>query len=143
MGFALPTAMGVQLARPKEEVWVVCGDGGMQMNSQELITLVQDKIPLKIVIINNNYLGMVRQWQEMFHEKTYSFVDMLNPDFVKLAEANGIPGFRANTKEEAKKIIRKARKMKGPLLIELRVAMEENVFPMVAQGDSLGETRIQ
>ncbi len=143
MGFALPTAMGIQLSRPDEEVWCIIGDGGFQMNSQELITLVQDKIPLKIAIINNKYLGMVRQWQELFHDKTYSFVDMMNPDFVKLAEANGIAGFRASTKEEAVKCVKKARAIKGPVLVEFNVETEENVFPMVAQGDSLGETRTQ
>ncbi|MBI5415097.1 biosynthetic-type acetolactate synthase large subunit [Candidatus Peregrinibacteria bacterium] len=143
MGFSLPTAMGIQLAMPDEEVWSVSGDGGFQMNSQELITLIQDKIPLKMMIINNHYLGMVRQWQELFHDKTYSFVDMKTPDFVKLAEANEIPGFRANNQKETREAIKKARKIKGPVLIECNVSQEENVFPMVAAGDSLGETRIQ
>ncbi|MEI7510571.1 MAG: biosynthetic-type acetolactate synthase large subunit [Candidatus Peregrinibacteria bacterium] len=143
MGFSLPAAMGAAVACPEKEVWSISGDGGFQMNSQELMTIVQEKIPLKIGIFNNNFLGMVRQWQELFQDKAYSFVNMQNPDFVKLAEAYGIPAFRAETKKEAHEAIKKARAINGPALIEFKIAMEENVFPMVPQGASLGETRVE
>jgi acetolactate synthase I/II/III large subunit len=143
MGFSLPTAMGAKIACPEVEVWSISGDGGFQMNSQELMTIVQEKLPLKIAILNNNFLGMVRQWQELFNNKAYSFVNMQNPDFVKLGEAYGIKSFRVEQKEEAREVIKKARAFDGPVLIEFKIAMEENVFPMVPQGASLGETRIE
>ncbi len=142
MGFSLPTSMGVQLGAENDEVWSLSGDGGFQMNSQELMTIAQEKLPIKIAILNNNYLGMVRQWQELF-ESGYSFVDIANPDFVKLGEAYGIPSFQATTLEEARDVIAKARKIDGPTLIEFHTAKEENVFPMVPQGKGLGDTRIQ
>lgn len=142
MGFSLPTAMGVQHACPQEEVWSLSGDGGFQMNSQEMMTIVQEKLPVKIAILNNNYLGMVRQWQELF-ESGYSYVNIANPDFVKLGEAYGIPSFRAETPEEAEEMITKARAIDGPVLIEFKTIKEENVFPMVPQGKGLGDTRIQ
>ncbi len=142
MGFSLPAGMGACVACPTREVWSISGDGGFQMNSQELMTIVQEKIPLKIGIFNNNFLGMVRQWQELFQDKTYSFVNMQNPDFVKLGEAYGIPSFRATNRKEAREAIQKSRAIDGPTLIEFKIAMEENVFPMVPQGASLGETRI-
>ncbi len=143
MGFSLPAAMGAKIAKPEDEVWSISGDGGFQMNLQELMTVVQENVPLKIAILNNHYLGMVRQWQDLFNEKRYSFVDMTTPDFVKLGEAYGISSFRATNKKEAREAIQKARAIQGPVLIEFMITKEENVFPMVPQGKSLGETRIE
>lgn len=143
MGFSLPTAMGAKLAKPDEEVWSISGDGGFQMNVQELMTIVQEKAAVKIMILNNHYLGMVRQWQDLFNDKRYSFVDMTTPDFVKLGEAYGIPSFRATNKTEAREAIQKARAIDGPVLIECMIEKEDNVFPMVPQGKSLGETRVE
>jgi acetolactate synthase-1/2/3 large subunit len=142
MGFSLPSAIGVQIANPDEEVWSFSGDGGIQMNIQELMTVVQEKIPLKIAVLNNNYLGMVRQWQELF-ESGYSYVDIQNPDFIKIGEAYGIPSFKAQTIAEAQEAIKKAREIDGPVFIEFMIAKEENVFPMVPQGLGLGDTRIE
>jgi acetolactate synthase-1/2/3 large subunit len=141
MGFSLPAAMGAKVGCKEREVWSISGDGGFQMNLQEMMTLIQEGLPVKIAILNNNYLGMVRQWQELF-ESGYSFVDMQNPDFVKLGEAYGIPSFKATNKENAREYIKKCRELKGPTLIEFHITKEENVFPMVPQGKSLGDTRI-
>ena len=142
MGFSLPAAMGACVGKPEDEIWSISGDGGFQMNCQEMMTLIQEKIPVKIAIFNNNYLGMVRQWQELF-ESGYSFVDMQNPDFVKLGEAYGIPSFKATDLESARKYIQHVRNIDGPTLIEFHIAKEENVFPMVPQGKSLGDTRVE
>jgi len=141
MGCSLPTAMGAKVAAPDREVWSISGDGGFQMNLQEMMTLVQEGIAVKIMVINNNFLGMVRQWQEMF-EGGYSYVDMQNPDFVKLAEAYGIPAFKATTEEETREAIKKCREIDGPTFIECVVGKEENIFPMVPQAKSLGDTQI-
>jgi acetolactate synthase-1/2/3 large subunit len=138
MGFGLPSAMGAKLARPSEEVWVVAGDGGFQMSIPELATLQQDRIAVKIAVINNGYLGMVRQWQEFFYDKRYSATPLLSPDFVKLAEAYDIPGFRVTTREEVIPTIERARKIDGPTLIDFRVLKEDSVYPMVPAGTDLG-----
>jgi len=143
MGYGLPAAMGAKLARPKEDVWLIVGDGGMQMNIQELMTLVQDKINIKICIFNNFYLGMVRQWQEMFYEENYSQVNFLNPDYVKIADAYGIKGYKATTIEEAKKINREIVKLNEPVIVDYHMQKLGNVFPMVTAGASLKETRIK
>jgi len=143
MGFSLPTSIGAKMAKPEDEVWSISGDGSFQMNSQELMTVMQEKIPLRIAILNNHYLGMVRQWQDLFNEKRYSFVDMTTPDFVKLGEAYGIKSFRATNKKEAREAIQNARKESGPTLIEFVIEREDNVFPMVPQGKTLGETIIK
>jgi acetolactate synthase I/II/III large subunit len=140
MGFSLPAAMGAAFAG--HETWSISGDGGFQMNLQELATIVQDKIPLKIVILNNSFLGMVRQWQELFYEKNYVDTPLVNPDFKALGEAYGIPSFRASTNEEAREILKKMKAHSGPILCEFVVAREENVFPMVPAGASLGETML-
>jgi acetolactate synthase-1/2/3 large subunit len=139
MGFALPAALGVQIGRPEEEVWVTVGDGGIQMNIQELATVVQEKLPLKIAIINNSYLGMVRQWQELFFERRYSGTPISSPDYVKLADAYGIAGFRVTRREEVVPALARAREIDGPVLIEFVVADEENVYPMVPSGGSISE----
>ena len=139
MGFALPAAMGVKLGRPNETVWVVAGDGGFQMNIQELITVIQEKLPLKIAILNNGYLGMVRQWQQFFFEGRYSGTPLLGPDFAKVAEAYGIMGLTVKAKEETMPAIQKALAHDGPVVIDFRVVQEENVYPMVKPGSSISE----
>lgn len=138
MGYGLPAAMGAQLARPGEEVWVVAGDGGFQMSIPELATLQQDRIPVKICVINNGYLGMVRQWQELFYDKRYAATPLLSPDFVKLADAYGIPGIRVETRADVVPAIRRARETPGPVLVEFRVVKEDLVYPMVVSGTDLG-----
>ncbi len=140
MGYALPAGMGAQVAEPDKEVWAVIGDGSFQMNMQELITLAQDEIPLKIAILNNSFLGMVRQWQELFFDKNYSSTPLANPDFVKLAEACGIKAIRATHQKEAEEAIEIMRKEKGPILCDFVVETEENVYPMVPAGKSLSDT---
>ena len=139
MGFALPAAIGVQFACPDEEVWSIAGDGGWQMNMQELATVVQEGLPLKMAIINNGYLGMVRQWQELFHQRRYSATPMWSPDFIKIAEAYGIPAVRVEQRSDVAQAIEQARATQGPFLIEFVVEQEVNVYPMVAPGASIGD----
>lgn len=140
MGFGLPAAMGAQAAFPNRQVIAVCGDGGFQMNLQELATLVQNRLPVKIVILNNNFLGMVRQWQELFFDKRYSQTCLELPiDFIKLAEAFGATGFQATKPDEVESTIRKAFETPGPVIMEFKIAREEKVLPMVPAGASLNE----
>jgi acetolactate synthase-1/2/3 large subunit len=134
MGFALPAAVGAQVGCPDDEVWVTVGDGGIQMNIQELATVVQEGLPLKIAILNNSYLGMVRQWQELFFGRRYSGTPISSPDYVKLAEAYGLIGMRVTEKDAVVPTLTRAREAEGPVLIEFRVAEEENVYPMVPAG---------
>lgn len=140
MGFGLPAAMGAQAAFPFNDVWCVSGDGSFQMNMQEMITCVQEKWPVKIVVLDNNYLGMVRQWQEQFYAKNYSGVNLLNPNFVALAEACGVKAVYVETSEDFKKAMEQATEHEGPFLIHAHVMKEENVLPMVAPGTSLSDT---
>jgi acetolactate synthase-1/2/3 large subunit len=142
MGFAIPTAMGVKMAKPKKEVWALCGDGGFQMNMQELMTLQQDKIDIKIVVSNNSFLGMVRQWQDLFYDKKYIGTHMTVPNLEYIAKAYGMNFYRAKTIGEAKKIMKQAKKDKGSVLCECITEAEENVFPMVPSGKSLEDTLI-
>jgi acetolactate synthase-1/2/3 large subunit len=137
MGFALPAAIGAKMARPDAEVWVVAGDGGFQMTQCELATLQQEELDIKIAIVNNGFLGMVRQWQEFFHDKRYAATPMLSPDFVKLAGAYDIPAHRVATRGDVVPTVKKARETKGPALIEFRVEKEEAVYPMVPAGSDL------
>jgi acetolactate synthase-1/2/3 large subunit len=140
MGYGLPAAMGAQAAFPKRQVMVICGDGGFQMNMQEMATLVQNRLPVKICILNNGFLGMVRQWQEMFFNKRYSQTCMDLPiDFIKLAEAFGAKGFQATKPDEVEAVIKKGFKTPGPVIMEFRIAREEKVLPMVPAGASLTE----
>ncbi|ABB31496.1 acetolactate synthase, large subunit, biosynthetic type [Geobacter metallireducens RCH3] len=140
MGFGLPAAMGAQAAFPNRQVIAVCGDGGFQMNLQEVATLVQNRLPVKIVILNNNFLGMVRQWQELFFDKRYSQTCMELPiDFIKLAEAFGAKGFQATKSDEVEATIKKAFETPGPVIMEFKIAREEKVLPMVPAGASLNE----
>lgn len=137
MGFALPAAIGAKLACPDKEVWVIVGDGGFQMNVQELMTLVQEGIKLNLAVLNNGYLGMVRQLQEFFCGGRYAAVSMANPDFVALADAYGIPGLRVDHRQDVVSAIQAARDCPGPFLIEFRVEQELSVYPMVPAGASL------
>ena len=139
MGFALPAAIGAQMGCPDELVWVTVGDGGFQMNIQELATVVQEKLPIKIAILNNGYLGMVRQWQQLFFEGRYSGTPLLGPDFAKVAEAYGMAGITVRDKNKVVPAINEAMSIKGPVLLDFVVEQEENVYPMVAPGAPVHE----
>ena len=139
MGFALPAAIGAKVARPEAEVWVVVGDGGFQMTLCELATIVQEKLKVNIAIINNGYLGMVRQWQEFFYERNYQATPLLNPDFAKLGEAYGIRSMTVTERSQVEPSVQAARKHDGPVLINFQVEQEDTVYPMVAAGASLHE----
>ncbi|RMG93239.1 MAG: biosynthetic-type acetolactate synthase large subunit [Chloroflexi bacterium] len=136
MGYALPAAIGAQVGLPDEEVWVVAGDGGFQMTMPELSTVVQERLPLKIAIINNGYLGMVRQWQDVFYNKRHAGTPLFNPDFVKIAEAYGIPARSVTAKDEVYEAIQEAQAYRGPFLLDFQVEEFTNVYPMVAPGKS-------
>jgi acetolactate synthase-1/2/3 large subunit len=137
MGFGFPAAIGAKFGRPNEEVWAIVGDGGFQMTLCELATAKQENINVNIAIINNNYLGMVRQWQEFFYEHRYHATPMFNPDFVKLAEAYGIPATRVTSRDQIAAAVEFARSVDGPALIEFMVEKEEIVYPMVPAGADL------
>ena len=138
MGYEVPGAMGAQVARPDKTVWSIAGDGGFQMTMAELATLVENKIPVKFAILNNNFLGMVRQWQEFFFDKDYVATEYSrNPDFVKLAEAFGMLGLKVTEKKQVKSAIQKAMDYDGPALIDFVVEEEENVYPMIPAGQSV------
>jgi len=141
MGFGLPASVGAQFGRPKAKVFDIAGDGSIQMVSQELATAVANKLPINVVILNNGYLGMVRQWQELFYDRRYSASDLAvgTPDFVKLAEAYGAIGMRCSTPEEVKPALEKAIESPECCVIECVVEREENVYPMVAPGASIDE----
>ena len=139
MGFAVPAAMGVHMARPTEPVWSISGDGGFQMNLPEMATMVQEGIPVKLGIFNNGYLGMVRQWQQFFHERRYSCTPIWSPDYVKLAEAYGIPAWRVTRPDELAEALAGANSAPGPALVEFVIDQEANVFPMIRPGGSLSE----
>jgi acetolactate synthase-1/2/3 large subunit len=139
MGFALPAAIGAKFAKPDAEVWVVVGDGGFQMTMSELATIVQEKINIKIAIINNGFLGMVRQWQEFFYDKRYVATPLVAPDFAALANAFGIRGERITKRAEVLPVIRSARESTETVLIDFRVEQEDSVYPMVAAGASLSD----
>lgn len=144
MGFGLPAAIGAQLACPNELVVAVVGDGGFQMTNQELATAVQYRLPVKILVMNNGYLGMVRQWQEMFYERTYSEVDIsVAPDFVKLAEAYGAAAFRASLPDELHDVLTAALNHKGVAVVDIVVSKEENVFPIVPAGANASDMIVQ
>jgi len=139
MGFALPAAIGAKFARPDREVWAVVGDGGFQMTMSELATIVQEKLNVKIAIINNGYLGMVRQWQEFFYDKRYVATPLIAPDFVALANAFGIRGERVMCRKEVVPTIASARNSDQAVLIDFRVEQEDSVYPMVPAGAPLHE----
>lgn len=137
MGFALPASMGVKLARPDQEVWVIAGDGGFQMTQAELSTLAQEGLKVNIAILNNGYLGMVRQWQEFFYDRRYSNTPIKSPDFVKIAEAHGLSGLRVTQRSEIEGAVRQAQETPGTVLVDFRVEAEDSVYPMVPAGSGL------
>ncbi len=139
MGFSLPAAMGAAFAQKQFPVVSISGDGGIQMNIQELATIREYNVPVKILILNNGYLGMVRQWQELFWRKRYSHVEMLSPDYMKLADAYGIPGLRATLTEEVDDTVKKMFDIDGPVLVEFKVVKEDNVYPMIPAGQTYNE----
>ncbi len=138
MGFGLPAAVGAQIGRPDDLVISISGDGSFQMNLQELATIVQQQLPIKIIILNNGYLGMVRQWQELFHNKRYSQTELIPvPDFVKLADAYGIAGYRVQSPEEVGPVLEQALNHPGAVVVDIVIDREENVYPMVPAGGTL------
>jgi acetolactate synthase-1/2/3 large subunit len=137
MGFALPAAIGAKMARPEAEVWVVVGDGGFQMTMCELATIVQENLDIKIALINNGYLGMVRQWQEFFYERRYKATPLVNPDFVKLAQAFGLRSAAVTQRSQVIPTVQEARAHKGTVLIDFQVEQEDTVYPMVPAGADL------
>ena len=138
MGYEIPGAMGAQVGRPDKVVWSVAGDGGFQMTMGELATMAENNIPVKFAIINNQYLGMVRQWQDIFYKKSYvATFYTRNPDFVKLADAFGIFGTRVTDKAQVVPAIQEAMAYDGPAIIDFRVEQEENVYPMIPSGTTI------
>jgi len=138
MGYGFPAAMGAQVANPNKTVFDIAGDGSIQMNIQELCTVFNYKIPVKIAILNNSYLGMVRQWQELFYDRRYSSTHLKNnPDFVKLAQAYGVLGIKIDKKKDVRFAINRAIKIKGPVVLDFKVSKEENVMPMVPAGEAI------
>jgi acetolactate synthase-1/2/3 large subunit len=142
MGFGLPAGIGAKIGRPDKQVITFLGDGGFQMTIQELGTILQYKVPLKTVILNNNFLGMVRQWQEMFHDKNYASTELVNPDFVMISKAYKIPAKKVWKREELKSSIEEMLAAEGPYVLEIAIEKEGNVFPMVEPGSSVSEIRL-
>jgi len=143
MGFSLPAAIGVQVASPDQEVFTIAGDGGIQMNIQELATVTQEKLPLKIIVMSNGFLGMVRQWQQLFFEKRYSSTPITGPDIVKVADAYGISANRVTHKKDLVSAIQKMRSHVGSYILEVKVEQEDNIFPMMPAGASVEEIRLE
>ena len=139
MGFALPAAIGAKVACPDKEVWVIAGDGGFQMTASELATIAQERLKINIAVINNGYLGMVRQWQEFFYERNYEATPLVSPDFVKLADAHGISGRAVRARAEVAAAVDEARKHDGPFLLNFLVEKEDSVYPMIPAGSALHE----
>ena len=143
MGFALPAAIGAKFGAPERTIVAIIGDGGFQMTVQELGTIMQSAVDVKIIILNNQFLGMVRQWQELFHERRYSFTDIQSPDFVALAKAYNINGQSVSKRENLKNALSEMLNSDGAYLLEVMVGKELNVFPMVAQGCSVSEISLK
>ncbi|WP_179004793.1 biosynthetic-type acetolactate synthase large subunit [Winogradskyella forsetii] len=143
MGFALPAAIGAKMAAPEREVIMIAGDGGYQMNIQELGTIFQQKVPVKIVVLNNEFLGMVRQWQQLFFEKRYASTEMVNPDFVAIAKGYHIEAQKVSERKDLKAAIKEMIDCKGPYFLEVRVEKEDNVFPMIPTGASVSDIRLE
>lgn len=139
MGFALPAAIGARFARPGDEIWVIAGDGGFQMSAAELSTCMQEGVQVNVAIINNGYLGMVRQWQDLFYEKRYVATPIVSPDFVKLAEAHGLSARRVTRRDEIEDAVGFARMQRRTCVIEFQVAQEDTVYPMVPAGNDLAD----
>src|SRR4030095_734236 len=135
---ALPAAIGAKMARPDAEVWAIVGDGGFQMTQAELTTAAQEGVKGQIALINNNgYLGMVREWQEFYYERRYAATPLRSPDFVKLADAHGLKGFRVDKRADVVDVVQRARAVEGTVLIDFRVEQEDSVYPMVPAGADL------
>jgi acetolactate synthase-1/2/3 large subunit len=139
MGFGLPASIGVKIGRPDEDVWCIDGDGSFQMTMHELATITQENLAIKIAILNNGYLGMVRQWQDLFYNKHYVATPLTCPDFIKIADAYGIPALRVTQRNGVTAAIRQAMDTPGPFLTEFAIEPEENVYPMVPPGAQLFE----
>jgi acetolactate synthase-1/2/3 large subunit len=139
MGFALPAAIGAKIARPRAEVWAVVGDGGFQMTMAELATIAQEGIDINIAVINNGFLGMVRQWQEFFYERRYAATPLLSPDFVKVADAYGLRGIRVSRRSDVVPAVQSARAAGETVLIDFSVEQEDTVYPMVPAGAALDQ----
>ncbi len=139
MGFAMPAAMGAALGRPDKETWAICGDGGFQMTIQELATLAQDRIPVRIALLDNKKLGMIRQWQELFYAGNYHSATLFGPDYVKVCEAYGIPAVKVSTPEQVRPAIEAAQAVRGPSLVWFEIAEEQNVFPIMPAGKGLSD----
>lgn len=137
MGFALPAAIGAKMACPDAEVWVIAGDGGFQMTQAELTTAAQEGVKVNIAVINNGYLGMVRQWQEFFYDRRYAATPLRSPDFVKIAEAHGLPALRVDSRGQVEDAVRRAQASTDTVLIDFRVEQEDSVYPMVPAGADL------
>ncbi len=143
MGFGLPASIGAKIGAPEREVVCVCGDGGLQMTIQELGTIFQSEVAVKIVVLNNNFLGMVRQWQQLFFDKRYSSTPLINPDFIAIAKAYSIAGQKVSSRNYLDDAIETMINHKGPYMLEVKVEQEDNVFPMVAAGSSVSEIRLE
>jgi acetolactate synthase-1/2/3 large subunit len=137
MGFGLPAAIGAKIARPEAEVWAIAGDGGFQMTMAELATIVQERLDVKIAVVNNGYLGMVRQWQEFFYGGRYAATPLLSPDFAAIAGAYGLPARTITTRGEVADAVNAARRTPGAMLLDFRVEQEDSVYPMVPAGADL------
>ena len=142
MGFALPAAIGAKMGCPEREVVAVIGDGGFQMNIQELGTIFQSKVPVKIVVLNNSFLGMVRQWQQMFFEKRYASTEMVNPDFPGVASAYGIRSRKVTERSALQAAVLEMFDSEESFFLEVAVEQEENIFPMIPTGASVSEIRL-
>jgi acetolactate synthase-1/2/3 large subunit len=143
MGFGLPSAIGAKLGAPDRTVVTVIGDGGFQMTIQELGTIFQSEVAVKIVLLNNNFLGMVRQWQQLFFDKRYSQTELINPDFIAIAKAYCIAGQKVTERENLDAAIDTMLSHNGPYLLEVKIEKEDNVFPMVAAGSSVSDIRLE
>jgi len=143
MGFGVPAAMGAKVAKPEDNVWAFVGDGGFQMTIQELATIAEERIGVKIALMNNGYLGMIRQWQEIFYNKRYSSAYLGAPDYCKIADAYGIKALRATTQEGARQVIAEAQAYDGPVLVDLQISAEENVYPMIPPGGTIQNMMLQ
>jgi acetolactate synthase-1/2/3 large subunit len=143
MGFALPAAMGAKMGCPEREVVAIIGDGGFQMTIQELGTVFQTKIPIKIVVLNNGFLGMVRQWQQMFFDKRYASTEMVNPDFVAIARGYQIKSNHVSERSKLKEAIKEMMEANEPYFLEVKVEKENNVFPMIPTGAAVSEIRLE
>jgi acetolactate synthase-1/2/3 large subunit len=139
MGYALPAAIGAKIACPEKEVWVIAGDGGFQMTASELSTIQQENVALNIAVINNGFLGMVRQWQEIFYDKNYACTPIVSPDFVALAAAHGIAGAHVKQRADVIPTVTRARTSGKSFLINFQVEKEDGVYPMIAPGSALHE----